>query len=268
MIYKSKGGSIKIQDTDMDYISFGKGSKTLVVIPGLSDGLKTVKGSGLVFSMILKKYIKDYKIYVFSRKNKMEVGYSTKDMAKDQKLAMEKLGISKAHIIGISQGGMIAQHFAVDYPEMVEKLVIAVSVSRQNHTIQTAIKSWIDMAISEDYKSLVIDTIEKTYTGKNLKINRIMYPISTRLGRPKSFDRFIIQANSCINHNAYDELDKITCPTLVIGGDSDKVVGENTSQEMAKMIKDSKLIIYEGLGHGAFVEARDFNDQILNFFRG
>lgn len=55
----------------------------------------------------------------------------------------------------------------------------------------------------------------------------------TKIGRPESLDRFIIQAHACLNHNAYKELNRISCPTLVIGGDSDKVVGENTSEEMA-----------------------------------
>ena len=51
-------------------------------------------------------------------------------MAKDQVEVMKKLGISKASIIGVSQGGMIAQCIAIDYPELLDKLVLAVTVSR------------------------------------------------------------------------------------------------------------------------------------------
>ena len=82
---------------------------------------------------------------------------------------------------------------------------------------------------------------------------------------PKDFSRFIIQAKSCINHNAYLELDKILCQTLVIGGDCDKIVGVEASRELANKIKKSELYIYNGLGHAAYEEAKDFNKRILDY---
>ena len=107
--------------------------------------------------------------------------------------------------------------------------------------------------------------MEKTFTEDKLKKYRVLYPILTRVGKPKNFNRLIVQANACLHHNTYDELDKIKCPTLVIGGDSDKVVGKNASKEMAIRINKSKLILYKGLGHGAYEEAKDFNQQVLSF---
>lgn len=267
MFYDAKNSSVKIGNTDMDYISFGRGEKNLIMIPGIGDGFKTVKGLAVSFAMMFRKYAKDYKVYVFSRKNKLEECYSTRDMAKDQREVMEKLGISKAHIIGISQGGMIAQYIAIDYPELVEKLVLVVSISKQNETIQNIMRSWIEMAKSNDYRSLIIDSTEKSYTEEYIKRKkyRLFYPIIVRITKPKDLSRFIIQANSCINHNAYDELDKIKSPTLIIGGDSDKIVGKNSSEEMAQKIKDTKLIMYKGLGHSVYEEAKDFHHQVLEF---
>lgn len=267
MLYGAKGGNVKLGNTDMDYISFGRGEKNILIIPGLSDGLKTVKGTAIALAMMYKIYAKDYKIHVFSRKNQLEEGYSTRDMAADLKIVMDKLGIEKAHVIGISQGGMISQYLAIDYPEIVDKLIVVVSISRQNKTIQDVINSWIAMAMNNDYKGLIIDTTEKTYSENKAKKYRPFYPILSKIYKPKSFTRFIIQAKACLNHNAYEELNKIKSPTLIIGGDSDLVVGKNTSQEMAEKISHSKLIIYEGLGHGAFEEAKDFNQQVLNFLK-
>lgn len=265
MFYKSKGGNIRIGETDMDYVVFGRGQKPFVIIPGLGDGLKTVKSTAIILARMYKVFAKDYRVYVFSRKNHIEEGYSTRDMARDQKIAMDKLGIEKPHIMGISQGGMISQYLAIDYPEVVDKLVIGVSISKQNDTIQQVVKGWITMAKADDYKSLFIDTMEKTFTEEKLKKYRPLYPIISKIGKPKSFKRLLVQADACLSHNAYDELDKIKSPTLVIGGDSDKVVGENTSEEIAERISQSKLIIYKGLGHGAFEEAKDFNQQVLDF---
>ena len=265
MFYRAIEGSIDIDNTDMDYVAFGKGQKPFIILPGLGDGLKTVKGTKLLLARMYKLFAKEFRVYVFSRKNKIEKGCSTRDMARDQSITMEKLGIEKGHIMGVSQGGMIAQYIAIDYPELVDKLIIGVSVSRQNNTMQKVIKNWIELAEKDDYKNLIIDTMEKTFTENRLKRYRKMYPAITRVGKPKDFNRFIIQAHSCLNHNAYDELDKIKCPTLIIGGDRDKIVGENASEEMAEKIKNSRLILYKGLGHGAYEEAKDFNEKVLEF---
>lgn len=257
--------TVSIGNVDMDYVVFGNGSKPLVLIPGLSDGLKTVKGQAFTLSRYYKQFTKEYKLYVFSRKNQLEDGYTTRDMARDQKAAMDKLGIHKAYVMGISQGGMIAQYLAIDYPDKVKKLILGVSVSKQNPTLQKVITSWIKMAEVGDYGALVIDTTEKTFTEEKLKKYRLLFPIMKRIGKPKSFDRFIIQAQACLFHDAYGELKKIQCPTLVIGGDSDKVVGQHSSEEMADRIKGSERMIYSGLGHGAYEEAEDFNEKVRTF---
>lgn len=267
MVYGAKNSNVKVGNWDVDYNTFGSGAKNLVIIPGLSDGLKTVKGAAAAIAMMYRMYAKDYKVYVFSRKNQMEAGYSTRDMARDLKRVLEVLNIQKAHIIGISQGGMIAQYLAIDYPEVVDKLVLEVSVSRQNETIQKVIGSMVTLAEQNDYKGIIVNTTEKTYSEKKVRTLRLLYPILSRIGRPKSLDRFIIQAKACLNHNAYDALYKIKSPTLVIGGDRDLIVGPNASEEMAEKIPNSKLIICKGFGHGAFEEDKQFNDHVLNLLK-
>lgn len=204
-------------------------------------------------------------MYLFSRKNQLEVGYSTRDMAKDQAEALKVLGISKANILGVSQGGMIAQYLAIDYPNLVDKLVLAVTLSKQNETIYRVINGWLEMAKQGDYKGLIIDTAEKSYSEKYLKKHRFLYPLLRKIGKPKDFERFIIQAESCIRHNSHFELNKIVSPTLIIGGDSDKIVGVNSAFELSSKIKDRELFIYKGLGHAIYEEAKDFNNRILNF---
>ena len=265
MLFNAKNGNVEIENGNMDFISFGEGDKVLIMIPGLSDGLKTVKGMANVMAMMYKCFAKSHKVYVISRKNNLEKRYSTRDMAADYKTAMEKLGIIKADVLGVSQGGMIAQYIAIDYPELVEKLVLVVTLSKQNETVERVVGSWIKMAEKDDYRSLFIDTAEKSYTEKRLRKYRPFYPLLSKIGKPKSFERFIIQANACITHNAYDELEKINCPTLVIGGDSDKVTGTGTSEEIAGNIQNSMLIIYQGFGHSVYEEAKDFNTKVMEF---
>lgn len=265
MFWNAKNGRVSIGDTDMDYISFGKGEDILIMLPGLGDGLTTVKGMAVPMAMTYRMYARNYKVYIFSRKNHLEAGYSTRDMAADQARAMRILGISKAKVLGISQGGMISQYLAIDYPELVEKLVLAVTSPRQNGTIRVAAGNWVKLAEQRNYKGLMIDTAEKSYSENYLKKYRRLYPLLGKVGKPKDFSRFLIQAASCMEHDAYAKLERITCPTLIIGGDADKIVGQNSAHELADKINNSELFIYEGLGHAAYEEAEDFNDRVCGF---
>lgn len=265
MLWNAKNGRVSIGDTDMDYIAFGNGSKILIIIPGLSDGLTTVKGMAFTMALAYRMYARDYRVYVFSRKNRLTEGYTTRDMAADQAEAMRILGITKAMILGVSQGGMIAQYLAIDHPESVEKLVLTVTLSKQNETVREAVGKWIGLAKQGNHKKLMIDTAERSYSENYLKKYRLIYPILGKIGKPKNYDRFLIQANSCIRHDAYSELESIKCPTLVIGGDDDKVVGVNAAAEISDRIEDSELFIYEGLGHALYEEAKDFNKRVLSF---
>lgn len=146
MFFDAKNKRITIGNIDMDYIVFGKGSENLILIPGLGDGLRTVKGMAVPFAISYGEYAKNYKVYVFSWINQLVKGSSTRDMAQNLKAAMDELYISRAHIMGVSQGGMIAQYLAIDYPELVEKLVLAVTLAQQNETVQKVVGRWTTMA--------------------------------------------------------------------------------------------------------------------------
>lgn len=251
----------------MHYVAFGQGTRPLVIIPGLGDGLQTVKGQGKRLATYYKAYAKDYRVYVLSRKERMEEGCTTRAMAADVKAAMEHLEIKPCCVMGISQGGMIAQYLAIDFPQAVSKLVIGVSTSRPNDTVEQVVSAWIKMAKAGDYRTLLEDTLQKTFTEKTFRRYKPLVPILTRIGKPTSFDRFIVQAKACLAHQSYEQLNRIQCPTLVIGGGRDSVVGENTSQEMAQQIGQAQLVLYPELGHGAYEEAENFNSQVMAFLR-
>lgn len=265
MFYNAKNCKIEIEDTVAEYICFGKGKKNLIIIPGVGDGFKTVKGLAIPFAMMYKCFSKDYKVYVFSRRNNIPKEFSTENMANDIIDHMEKLGIDKTDIVGVSQGGMIAQYIAINAPEKVNKLVLAVTLARTNEILETTVNNWIKQAQNKDYKGIMKDTAEKSYTGKYLEKNRKLYKILGVLGKNATFERFIIEANACLTHNTYNQLDKIKCDTLIIGAKKDKAVGVIGSEELASKIKNSKLYIYEEYSHGVYEQAKDFNTKVLEF---
>lgn len=265
MFYNAKNGEIKVGDTTANYISFGTGKRNLIIIPGVGDGFKLVKGLAIPFAFMYKLFAKDFKVYVFSRRNNIKEGFSTENMANDMIDHMKKLNIDKADIVGVSQGGMIAEYIAINAPERVNKLVLAVTTARKNDVLEEVITDWIKKAENKDYKGIMVDNAEKSYTGKYLEKNRKVYGMLGLFGKNATYERFIIEAKSCINHDAYDRLDKIKCPTLVIGAKEDKVLGITGSKELSEKIENSSLFIYEGYSHGVYEQAKDFNNRIYDY---
>lgn len=265
MLNHAYSGSVQIGNSRIDYVSFGHGNRNLVMLPGLGEALSSLKGMAPVFSILYRRYARDFTVYVFGRKNPLCEPCSTRQMAKDQAQAMRKLRISQADVLGVSQGGMIAQYLAIDFPHLVRRLVLTVSSPGPNETLKTVISSWVQMARQENYKGLMTDITEKSYSPRRLKKYRLVYPLLGLTGKPKDFKRFLIQAAACIEHNAWNELDKIQCPTLIIGGDCDKIVGPESSSALSESIQDSHLLMYHGLGHGLYEEARDFHQLVLDF---
>ena len=263
----AKNGRLSLPGGAMDYIRFGRGEKTLIMIPGVGDGLKTVKGMALPFALLYRALAKDFTVYVFSRRTPLAPDAATRDMADDLNAAMDRLGLSDAAVVGVSQGGMIAQWLAVDHPGKVARLVLVVTLARPNPTVEAVVSRWLEMAKRGDYRGIMLDTAEKSYSEKRLRQARWMYRLLGRIGKPKSFERFIIQATSCVTHDASAELGRVACPTLVIGGTDDRIVTGAASEEIAGMIPKSALYMYGGLGHGLYEEAPDFLRRVADFCR-
>ena len=261
----SKSGTVKIGNTDMNYVAFGNGKRALVVLPGLSDGLASVKGKGWILAVPYKPYFKDYSVYMFSRKNDMPEGYSIREMADDQVEAMRSLGIERASVLGVSQGGMIAQYIAIRYPEVVENLILAVTAPNANEVVTDAVKGWIGMAERKDHVELMDDTARKMYSEGFYKQYQKYFPIVARLTKQSNYERFFRNAYAILDFDARDELAKISCPTLIIAGSDDKTVGNEAKDQLHEGILGSELYVYEGLGHGAFEEAKDFYQRVAEF---
>ena len=131
----------------------------------------------------------------------------------------------------------------------------------------TTIKDLYILQNSNPEELYVIDKLidkEKKY----LKVYRKAYPFFGLLGKPKTYQRFFINAKAILGFDAYEELGKIQCPTYIISGSDDKTVGNDAAHELKANILGSKLHIYEGLGHAAYEEAKDFYDRVYGFLMG
>ena len=260
-----KNGCVKVGNTDMYYVAFGKGKKNLVVLPGLSDGLWTVKGKALFLAGSFKRFFKDYTVYTFSRKNEIPEGYSIEDMADDQAIAIRNLGIDRAIVMGVSQGGMISQYLAAKHPELVEKLILVVTAPYANDTIKRVVTKWIDMTQNSTHTELMLDTAEKVYTKKFNDKNKKYLSLVARFTKPKNYDRFCKNAYAILNFDARPVLSRIKCPTYIMSGNCDNTVGNEASYELNSAIANSEMLIFEGLGHGLFEEDKGFYNKVFEF---
>ena len=93
MFYNAREGRIEIKNASFDYIQFGTGKKTLLMIQGLNTN--GIKGASLSLAYMYRMFAKEYTVYMFSRKHPLPRGYTTRDMARDQAAAMEQLGTTK-----------------------------------------------------------------------------------------------------------------------------------------------------------------------------
>lgn len=249
-----------LSDPGVDYVTFGKGDKTLIIITGLS--LQRLGDmSNLAIYSLFYRYAKEYTVYIFDRKDHIEEGVSIENMADDLYQSLQELHIDNASIIGISQGGMIAQLFAIKYPQKVTSLVLALTFSRNNNISRETIGGWIEMA------KLNKDSMCKTFSSPMLKKLYVINKLFLKTVSVEKQERFVRLAKSILEFDCHKSLDKITCPTLVLGAKKDLVLGVDGARELANSIPNASYYEFDKLGHAAFIESKQFNKMILEFLR-
>ena len=253
---------LDIGGTRIDTIAFGKGKKPLVMIQGLNT--RGIKGAGKYLALMYRIFAKDFRVYLFDRRQDVREGITVRELARDTAAAMDALDLRNADVFGVSQGGMIAQYLALDRPDLVGKLVLAATLSRNNDTIAEAIENWTEMAARGDMKNLITDMALKMYSDRYLKRYRPFLPLLTFFQKPRDVQRFIILAKACLTCDTYEKLDEIKCPVFVIGGNKDRIVGSEASREIAEKL-GCDIYMYDDYGHAVYEEAKDFNKRVYDF---
>ena len=264
MRFQMQENTLRFNGAEMDYAVFGRGERPMVLIPGLS--LRPLKGSAGPLAHSYRLFTKNYRVYVFDKKAPLPPSYTVEEMAEDLAEAMVRLGIRDADILGISQGGMIAQYLALNHPELVRRLALGVTLSRNNDTVRAVIDRWVDMAQAGDYAGIVREIMEKMYSEKYIKKYGFLFPIILKTQKMNDPARFVTMARACLSCDTYDRLPELRCPVLVLGGKRDQIVTAQASEEIAQRL-NCPLYLYEDLGHSAYEEGKDFNKRVYDFFK-
>jgi pimeloyl-ACP methyl ester carboxylesterase len=252
----------RIQNININYNVEGTGDP-LVMIMGL-----TAARSGWMSQ--IPAFRKHFRLITFDNRgagksDKPPGPYTTKMMADDVLKLMDYLGIEKAHIIGASMGGMIAQELAINYPERVLKLVLACTYARPASPEditpeQAALAGLTDRQMSVAMVGLAF----------NKPLYRIVFSLLDRIQT-----RFISASNAagiagqrmaCATHDTLDRLPVITAPTMVIVGTKDRIISPSASEVLAGRIPNVKLVKVKGGSHSFSLEMKKtFNQFVLDF---
>lgn len=264
MYYKPEVKKAYADGVSMDYFKFGNGKKNFVMLPGL--GLKNIVNSAESVASAYRMFGEDFTVYVFERKDDIKTGYSIENMADDTAKVMISLGISDAYVFGVSQGGMIAQCLAADYPGLVKKLLLASTSAKETEISKVVFIEWSYIALKGETKKLVSSFIDMLYTDEFLKKYREFLIKMFDSVESDELIRFALLSAACCGLDITEKTEKITCPTLVIGADRDKVFGVEDF-ELLKKLTGGKMYIYKDFCHAVYDEAPDYKDRIAEFFK-
>ena len=170
--------------------------------------------SDLAIYSLFYRYAKEYKVYIFDRKDHIEEGISIENIADDLYHSLQELHIANASIIGMSQGGMIAQLFAIKYPQKLTSLVLALTFSRNNDISRDTIVGWIEMAKNGEMAKLNKDSMCKTFSSPMLKKLYVINKLFLKTVSVEKQERFVRLAKSILEFDCHKFLDKITCRLL------------------------------------------------------
>ena len=139
----------------LPYASFGRGEKVLVYLPGIS--LKSPVETADPLTYAYRDLAEDFRIFVFDRRDPLPEGFGLSAMAEDVIAALSALGIRRAVIHGISQGGLLAQEIAARCPELVEGLVLGSTLHHVYPAFLETTEKWQSMAKGRDRQGLAND---------------------------------------------------------------------------------------------------------------
>lgn len=263
--------TLHVRDINLYYESHGAGDPLLMIM-GLG-------GSALGWEpALIAGLARSFRTIIFDnrgtgRSDKPRQEYSIPGMADDAAALLDALGIRRAHIFGVSMGGMIAQEFALNHPDYVQTLTLGCTTAGGRNAVPAPPESMkILMAPREGLSDA--DIIRRSwplsFTPAFVRDRReVLEAAITRvLQHPTPAYAYKLQLDATFKFKTYDRLPQISTPTLVITGAEDVLIPPRNSEIIAERIPGAELKIMAGVGHQFFNEKADeFAAALVPFLR-
>jgi pimeloyl-ACP methyl ester carboxylesterase len=258
---------IKAGELHIYYESYGEG-EPLVLIPGFRNGL-------WLWFRQTEALAEKFRVIIFDPR---DIGqsdhpgepFTIAELADDLARLLSALGIERAHILGASFGGFVAQEFAIAYPEMTRSLILCCTSSGGPSHILPSASTLQAMAAIEG-----LNTEERTRQSFTAAFSptfvadqpgELERVIELRLNNPVTDRAHFAQLQAAAAFDVAARVSEIKAPTLVLTGDEDTIVPPGNSQNLAAQIPHARLAIIEGGSHMFFIEQPDkFNHAVIEF---
>lgn len=256
---------VRSGDADISYEITGEGEPLLMIMGFLSDARMWILQTAA--------FSPHYKCITFDNRG---VGssssppgpYSMEQMAADAIAVLDDAGIDRAHVLGISMGGAIAQHVALKIPERVRSLTLAATWSEPNQWL-ARISEMGQMAAEFDREKFARSVLLWLFTP-NMIINQpdVVATIEQLiLAEPPRPEAFLNQIAAVRDHDTREQLHQIEAPTLVMIARRDFMVPPELGRAVHESIPGSRLEELDG-GHAFSAEnVAEFNRVILEFLQ-
>jgi 3-oxoadipate enol-lactonase len=257
---------VKINDINIAYTERGKDEAVVLIM-----GLGANKESWVMNMPALSKH---YRVIAFDSRgvgatDRSGEFYTMGRMAEDTVGLLDALNIERAHIVGVSLGSMIAQEIAINFPQRVNKLILAAATPGMSDAANKDMwdKKNAEMqrrtGLGEDFNERIISDPDSFDVVKIMVLGARYY--FNRVGPSGVLD----QLRAVSKHNTIDRLDQIKAPTLVMAGTDDKIVPIEFSRIVAEHIPGAKFLAFERGSHSFFMErSKRFNMEVIKFLKG
>jgi pimeloyl-ACP methyl ester carboxylesterase len=185
---------------------------------------------------------------------------TTEDMARDTLQLMEHLGVERAHVVGRSMGGAIAQHVALLRPDRVQTLVMCASfarldpLGRRTLTNMRETLQWSGSWSAWARHAIPYFVSPEFFNGNEAQISQIEGLIGGETRLPAAYSRSNL---ACLDHDTLSRLGEIHCPTLVMAGALDPVCSMTATRWMAERLPKAETVIFDKSSHFFLIEERD-----------
>ena len=252
----------KVKDIEIYYEMAGDG-ESLLLIHGLGSSTRDWEEQVPNFSQKYQVITLDLRGH--GKTDKPKGPYSMRMFAEDIAELLKKLGIKSTHVLGISLGGGIAFQFAVDYPNLVKSLIVV------NAGIEIPIDSF-KMKLEAFKRTFIVKLVGMKKMGKVLAPRLFIKPEQEDL-REKLVERwaendkkaYLSAMRALIGWSVRDQINKIKCPTLVIGSDED-YAPSSIKEEYTALLSNAKFIEIQDARHAVPIEKpKEFNEIVMKF---
>jgi 3-oxoadipate enol-lactonase len=193
--------------------------------------------------------------------------YSMPLMASDAAAVLDAAGIESAHVIGVSMGGMIAQELVLQYPQRVRSLILGCTAAGGSTAVraEAAATQMLMMREKMSPEQAAEAAVPFIY-DRNTPRERIDEDIAIRRPWFPSPEGYAAQLQGILGWEAYSRLGQIVAPTLVIHGESDRLVPPGNARLIAERIPGAKLVMIPRASHLFFTDQEEVaNRAIMDF---